>query len=417
MRSAPSHTSPMTPPTTSTIESTAPTSWKWMASSVVPWTAASASASRTKSCDERSLTLVSRPLFSMRPRMSRRPRWWWCDSVHLHVHLGRVQPGAMDALRLKVVAPQGQLAQLRPQIVQGHPQVGERAQEHVAGGAVRTVEIGEAAHTAPRSLRLTNRPAPRTRWSRTSIPSSVPADTSRRVRARSSAEGSGSPEGWLWKRTSAAARVTASRKTSRGWTRLEVRRPTETTASCLRRRRTSRARSPKVSTGRDAYRGRRYWADSAGGERRARPPDPARRGATPARARPGPARPWPVRARAGLRAPPASAWEGREVRTAAGLRRDRAPKPPRSAAQEERQELAAGERPRPVPSEPLARPLLGRQLAQADGPDPAPSRTSAGDPETAARREDTVIATSDRSKHSMLCVLLRPFKRRGGGRR
>ena len=39
------------------------------------------------------------------------------------------------------------------------------------------------------------------------MPISEPAAASRRVSARSSAEGSGSPEGWLWKRTSAAALV------------------------------------------------------------------------------------------------------------------------------------------------------------------------------------------------------------------
>ena len=83
------------------------------------------------------------------------------------------------------------------------------------------------------------------------MPISEPAAASRRVSARSSAEGSGSPEGWLWKRTSAAAReTTASWKTSRGWTRLAVRQPTETTASRRSRWRASRARRPKVSTGR-----------------------------------------------------------------------------------------------------------------------------------------------------------------------
>jgi hypothetical protein len=83
------------------------------------------------------------------------------------------------------------------------------------------------------------------------MPMSVPTDASRRVSARSSAEGSGSPDGWLWKRMSPAAReTTASWNTSRGWTRLEVRHPTDTTASRFKRRRTSRARRPKVSTAR-----------------------------------------------------------------------------------------------------------------------------------------------------------------------
>jgi hypothetical protein len=55
-----------------------------------------------------------------------------------------------------------------------------------------------SAYRTPRSLRLTNRPAsPRMRWSSTSMPSRAPAAASRRVSARSSADGSGSPLGWL----------------------------------------------------------------------------------------------------------------------------------------------------------------------------------------------------------------------------
>ena len=47
-RSRPSKSSPIALPTTSAIESTAPTSWKWTFSIVVPWTLASASPSRVK---------------------------------------------------------------------------------------------------------------------------------------------------------------------------------------------------------------------------------------------------------------------------------------------------------------------------------------------------------------------------------
>ena len=155
MRSARSQRRPITPPTTSTIESTAPTSWKWMASGVVPWTAASASASRTKSADERSFTSVVEAALLEEAEDVPQAAVVVVRSVDLDLHLGRVQPGAMDALRLQVVAVQGQLPQLRPQVVQGHPEVGEGAQDHVAGGAVRAVEIDEAAHKAPRSFRLT----------------------------------------------------------------------------------------------------------------------------------------------------------------------------------------------------------------------------------------------------------------------
>src|SRR5437899_2444257 len=48
-RSACSQVRPTTPPTTSTMESTAPTSWKWTSAGLVPWTEASASASRRNS--------------------------------------------------------------------------------------------------------------------------------------------------------------------------------------------------------------------------------------------------------------------------------------------------------------------------------------------------------------------------------
>ena len=56
-RDAPSQRSAMTPPTMSTIESTAPTSWKCTFSTEVPWTAASASASRRNSAADSLLHL------------------------------------------------------------------------------------------------------------------------------------------------------------------------------------------------------------------------------------------------------------------------------------------------------------------------------------------------------------------------
>ncbi len=74
-RDAPSHRSATTPPTMSTIESTAPTSWKCTFSTDVPWTAASASASRRKSAAARSFTSVSRVDESSSSRMWRR---WRC---------------------------------------------------------------------------------------------------------------------------------------------------------------------------------------------------------------------------------------------------------------------------------------------------------------------------------------------------
>ena len=53
--SAPSHSMPKTAPTMSTIESTAPTSWRWTRSTGMSWIAASASARRSNSRRARAL--------------------------------------------------------------------------------------------------------------------------------------------------------------------------------------------------------------------------------------------------------------------------------------------------------------------------------------------------------------------------
>src|SRR5581483_11004858 len=67
----------------------------------------------------------------------------------------------------------------------------------------------------PRSLRLTHRPWPITRWSSTSMSSSLPAATISRVTATSSGEGVGSPLGWLCTTISETALcLTASRNSS-----------------------------------------------------------------------------------------------------------------------------------------------------------------------------------------------------------
>jgi hypothetical protein len=72
-------------------------------------------------------------------------------------------------------------------------------------------------HTTPRSLRETHAfvASPVMMWSRTSNPRSEPAAARRRVRARSSAEGAGSPEGWLWVRTSPLASCSPARAAGR----------------------------------------------------------------------------------------------------------------------------------------------------------------------------------------------------------
>jgi len=60
-------------------------------------------------------------------------------------------------------------------------------------------------------------------WSVTSIPKILPASTNLFVKAISSSEGVGSPEGWLWTKITATANsLMAGSKTSRGWTKLEL---------------------------------------------------------------------------------------------------------------------------------------------------------------------------------------------------
>src|SRR5207249_10935251 len=75
-------------------------------------------------------------------------------------------------------------------------------------------------HKSPASAKLTYRsPPPMTTWSYTGTSSTRPASTSCLVTARSSAEGVGSPLGWLWTTMiPAAASAIAARNTSRGWT-------------------------------------------------------------------------------------------------------------------------------------------------------------------------------------------------------
>ena len=74
----PARSSATTPPVTSTIASTAPTSWNCTASRSVPCTRASASASRVKMRVARSRTLVPSVLRSRMSRMSRSDRCCRC---------------------------------------------------------------------------------------------------------------------------------------------------------------------------------------------------------------------------------------------------------------------------------------------------------------------------------------------------
>ena len=85
------------------------------------------------------------------------------------------------------------------------------------------------------------------------MPITVPASISRAVSARSSGLGAGSPDGWLWKSTMAAAdAAAASRNTSRGCTMVVSSDPTDSTVVLIRRCLVSSITMPKCSTGRGA---------------------------------------------------------------------------------------------------------------------------------------------------------------------
>src|SRR5207249_7426370 len=87
-----------------------------------------------------------------------------------------------------------------------------------ADAQVTTGPLHRAPPSKPSSARERKlRPSPSTMWSSTLIPTRSPTSQRRLVRARSSAEGEGSPLGWLWTRMSAAAEpAIAGLNTSRG---------------------------------------------------------------------------------------------------------------------------------------------------------------------------------------------------------
>ena len=109
----------------------------------------------------------------------------------------------------------------------------------------------------PCSAKLRYASFPTITWSSTGMSSSRPASTSCLVTARSSADGVGSPDGWLWHRITDAARDTiAAQNTSRGCTsdELSIPRVIASGAPPISRCCTSSASSQNTSTGsRSAY--------------------------------------------------------------------------------------------------------------------------------------------------------------------
>jgi hypothetical protein len=71
------------------------------------------------------------------------------------VELAGLKARAIDPAQLQPVARDRELAQLGPEGLERQPEVQESPQDHVARGPRGRVEVGEAAQTIPRSLRLT----------------------------------------------------------------------------------------------------------------------------------------------------------------------------------------------------------------------------------------------------------------------
>ena len=156
----------MTPPTTSTIESTAPTSWKWTSSGVVPWTRGLRLGQPAEergrallhlgveAAASRSAQDLAQPAMRCCVRSWSCACWscscaWSCRAVlavpssdrPTSTLVGRAGPHRCDLARLEPVAGERQLGQLRAQRVQGQAEVHERAQQHVARRARRAVEV------------------------------------------------------------------------------------------------------------------------------------------------------------------------------------------------------------------------------------------------------------------------------------
>lgn len=110
--------------------------------------------------------------------------------------------------------------------------VGTHGNELWGRSGTNVVTVKWTHYIKPSSAKETNLPRPITTWSWIGMSSSRPAATSWLVIALSSALGVGSPLGWLCTSTKLAARsAIASRNTSRGCTRLELRMPRLTSTS------------------------------------------------------------------------------------------------------------------------------------------------------------------------------------------
>jgi hypothetical protein len=75
--------------------------------------------------------------------------------VDHHVHLRGGEPGPGHAALGERVARKPELLELGAQLVERQAEVHDGAEQHVARGSARAVEVDHAAHSTPLSLRLT----------------------------------------------------------------------------------------------------------------------------------------------------------------------------------------------------------------------------------------------------------------------
>ena len=129
----------------SAIESAAPTSWKWTFSIVVPWTLASASASRVKIRRARSFwRSVRQPAVDHRQDVVQVPML--VLRLVLDRDLGRPKAVLLHFLATQPAAGQPERADGRVEGRQIDARIDQRPEGHVAADAAGTIEIGQFGH-------------------------------------------------------------------------------------------------------------------------------------------------------------------------------------------------------------------------------------------------------------------------------
>src|SRR5688572_4518803 len=113
-----------------------------------------------------------------------------CGGI-VDAEFGRGDAGLHDLVGRHVPALDAKAAERGLQPLQRQAGIKQSAEDHVAGGAGKAVEIQDLQDISPASRKLNQRPSPRITWSRTLIPINSPAATIRSVNATSSGLGAG----------------------------------------------------------------------------------------------------------------------------------------------------------------------------------------------------------------------------------